>query len=67
MAVTNSCSKAAMEPQATFLKLHGQRTQIFGGFRKAICSSRATLQHFYTLQQERLGDLGENSKAFCTM
>ncbi len=71
----NCFSKAEWELQTGFLKPYGsyrwllkppeQSIQFPRGFRKAICSSHAALEQLLALQQEGLGNVCENSKAFC--
>jgi hypothetical protein len=65
MGATNRFSEAAWELQMAFLKPPEECTQFPGGFRKAICSSHAALEQLLALQQEGLGNICENSKAFC--
>jgi hypothetical protein len=65
MGATNRFSEVAWELQMAFLKPPEECKQFPGGFRKAICSSHAALEQLLALQQEGLGNICENSKAFC--
>jgi hypothetical protein len=65
MGATNRFSEAAWELQMAFLKPPEECTQFPGGFRKEICSSYAALEQLLALQQEGLGNICENSKAYC--
>jgi hypothetical protein len=65
MGATNRFSEASWELRMAFLKPPEECTQFPGGFRKAICSSHAAVEQLFALQQEGLGNICENSKAFC--
>jgi hypothetical protein len=52
MGATNRFSEAALELQMAFLKPPEKCHRFPGVFRKAICSSHATLEQLLALQQE---------------